>query len=414
MTYNEIRNYMINLEGSGIRPGTGSIKRLLSKLGDPQDKIRCVHVAGTNGKGSVCAMLSQILKESGYKVGRYSSPAVSDPKEVIRIDEEPVSEELYIEAAQRVIDTGEDATVFEFETAMAFYIFEKIKCDAAVIETGMGGRDDATNVLKEPAAVILTSISLDHMRYLGNDVEAIAQNKCGIIRDGCPVISSCSNKDIKIIDKECRKHNAVLISAATPQNIRIGDRGIVFDIDGFKDTALSLFGTYQAENASAAIEAAGVLKKRGFTRIDEDKIRKALLKVSWPGRYDKLSLTPAIIADGAHNTGAVTALINAVKTEYPDKKIIVMMAVFADKEYDVMLELLSGISDSIICTTSGKERSLSPGELALCAKKYFKDVSDHENFEEAFREGWKKAKSEDALLLVCGSLSNIKPLLFIK
>lgn len=407
MTYTEIRSYMKNLETRGIRPGTGSVKALLHKLGDPQDKIRCIHVAGTNGKGSVCAMLARILKECGYRVGRYSSPAISDPKEIIRIDEKPISEDMYIRSAKKVIATGDETTVFEFETAMAFLTFEEQQCDVAIIETGMGGRDDATNVIKSPTAVILTPISLDHMSFLGNTVEAIAENKCGIIKDGCPVITSYSNRNIKAIEKECIKHNSSFCITDEPHDIKNCKEGLTFSAGHYNNISLSLNGAYQADNASLAIRASEALKECGFDWIDEQKIRRALLDVHWPGRYEKLSIKPVIIADGAHNRAAVKALTDSVRAEYPDKKIVVLMSVFADKEYEVMLKTLSCVSDTIICTTSGKVRSLSPKTLAECAKKYFSNVNEYDIFEKAFENGREIAYIQDAVLLICGSLSNI-------
>ena len=276
MLYTEAKKFTDGLAARGIAPGLGNISALMSELGDPQDRIKTVHIAGTNGKGSVGAFLEAILKSAGYSVGRFSSPAVAEHLEMFTINGTPVSGSDYAECIERLIkpitvleNRGIYITSFEAETAAAFLLFEKHMPDHTIIECGMGGRLDSTNVLKAPELSVITSVSLDHTAFLGDDLKSIALEKAGIIKHGVPAVTAEQSGEVTdVLRDAAAKMDTTLYIAGHPENIRYSDTGTVFDLGDTKSLEISLPGTYQLKNAAAAVKAAEVLG------IGDDAVRR--------------------------------------------------------------------------------------------------------------------------------------------
>jgi len=347
MDFQEALNYIENTGSSGIKPGTGVIKELLGRLDNPEKGLNVIHVAGTNGKGSVCTYLECALNECGLKTGRYASPSVFRYLERIRLSGEDITEEDYAEAVSEVKAAAEGMedkpTGFEAETAAAFKYFADKKADVIIVECGMGGLEDATNVFDSPLACVITSVSMDHMAFLGHDPEKIAVNKAGIIKKNTPVIIShmphisCKGKDYDpagILERETLARGGICIRA---------DEDIIP-----ADFENPLPGSYQKDNLNAALYTLEAVKERlaGLfpdISISSDIFLKGIAKASWPGRYERICDNPVIIRDGAHNPAAASALYDSLERDGYLKKginIHLIMGVFKDKDYVEILRIM--------------------------------------------------------------------------
>jgi len=375
MNYSEARNYIANTGSSGIIPGTDVICELLNRLDNPEKKLNVIHVAGTNGKGSVCTYLEYALLECGLRVGRYASPSVFRYLERIRLSGEDITEEDYAEAVSRVRDAAEGMetkpTGFEAETAAALLFFAGKAADVAIIECGMGGKDDATNVFDHPLAAVFTPVSMDHMSFLGNTPEEIAINKAGIMKKGVPAVISHMPKLIcegieyspeDTLKNEAVKSGAVCISA---------DENII--PEGFNNP---LPGSFQKDNLNTALHVLKVILpeiKKMFPRlqITDDIIVNGLHKAKWPGRFEKVSDHPLIIRDGGHNPGAVAALRASMESEgFFDGRhnVHLIMGVFKDKDYKEILRImLPGSSSFTAIDLPDKRRGLPAKDLVRAA-----------------------------------------------
>ena len=285
MNYKEAREYIKKASQYGIVPGLDNISNLCDKLGNPQNELEVIHIAGTNGKGSVGAFAEQILIESGKKVGRYVSPAVFDYLEQFRINAENMSEDRYAYYISRISEVADKMTPhptpFEMETAVAFLYFKEEQCDVVLIEVGMGGREDATNIIPKSLVSVITPISMDHMKFLGNTLEEIAYQKSGIIKNnGLVVTAKQENCVMNVIENECREKNARFIK-----------------VDSVTEYEISLDGEYQRENAAVAEEVC-----RRIDGVSENDIKSGLINTVWHGRFEKICDKPEFIIDGAHNT----------------------------------------------------------------------------------------------------------------
>ncbi len=379
MNYTEARKYIENTGSAGIIPGTDVISELLGRMGDPQKRLKVIHVAGTNGKGSVCTYLERALSECGLKTGRYSSPSVFRYLERIRLSEQDITEEDYALAVSEVKRCAGEMktppTGFEAETAAAFRYFDYKKADVIIVECGMGGRDDATNVFDSPLASVFTSISMDHMSFLGDDPEEIALNKAGIMRKDTPVIIShmppvsCKNT-LYFPDKVLQNEGITLGCEVFPAKDLIPE--------GFKNP---LPGSYQTDNLNTALTVLEVLEERlkklfPSAEISHDIFMKGIEKASWPGRYEKISHDPVIIRDGAHNPGAALALRDAILNDVTlpeDRRIRLVMGVFRDKDYSEVLEIMLPIADTFTSIDlPDKNRRLPKEQLADIARSIAK------------------------------------------
>ena len=398
MRYNDALGYVHSLYKFGSRPGLERITQLLEAVGNPQDSLKYVHVAGTNGKGSVCAMTAKILESAGYKVGLYTSPFVLSFRERIQINGKFIPKRALAALAKKLIDTGIVVTEFEFITALAFMYFKSQRCDFVVLETGLGGRLDATNVIKMPLVCVITSISLDHTSVLGDTVEQITAEKCGIIKEGCKVVSSAQSEQAMSVIKQKAKDVIVPAAYKTLQSDFDGQRFIYKD----KEYTTALLGEHQIENAITAIET---VKASGIN-ISECNISEGLQKVFHPARMELIRKEPLLSLDGAHNPSGAKALEKLIK----GKKLCAIVGVMADKDYGQVLECTAPHFEKIVTVTVKENpRSLSAEELAAAVKPYNNNVCAAESYEQAI----KMIGNEPCV--VYGSLylaSAIRPLLF--
>lgn len=390
------------------RLGLESTALLAEKLGNPQKNLKFIHVAGTNGKGSVCAFLQSILTESGKKTGKYISPNMIDVCERISIDGKEISKRELDEILEKVEKAAKEVekekgampTQFEIWTAAAFLYFEKEKCDIVVLETGLGGRLDATNIIENPSLCIITKIDIDHVDYLGGTIEKIAFEKAGIIKENTPVISARQKEEAENVLKEkAKEKNSPFILAEKPKNSLCAQMSEVFDYKNLKSLRINLLGIHQTENASLAIEAALLLK------IEDDAIRKGLLKARNIGRFEKISDNPTVIFDGAHNLSGTEALIEAVKRYFPEKKLSIIYAAMADKDIDASLSLFkeNGFCEkSKVFTVKVKDNPRCEDEKILAEK--FRSFSFSAESCIDIEDAYKKACSQGEIVLICGSL----------
>ena len=422
MKYDEALEYMKNrINPLGSVPGLDTTRELLKRIGNPEKELKIIHIAGTNGKGSVSAFLDGILRANGYRTGRYLSPSVVDYREKIQVNGQfipktKVSEyltALYEKADEMVKDGFPHPTSFEIETAMAFWYLKDKKCDFAVIETGMGGKDDSTNVIPSPLVCVFTSVSEDHLGIIGNTVEEIALTKSGIIKDGTTVVVAPQKESIlKVFTDAAAEHRDVDVRVIRREDIVIPVKaGKVklpgmqkFSYKNYKNIQISLLGEYQPENAAVALEAAEVLMAKGV-RLNEEKTRKGLKETLWPARFEILGKKPPVIADGAHNPDGVAHLMKTMDGYFTNVPIIYIMGVLKDKAVDEMIHLSAAKAMHIITVTPpDNPRGMSAFELAQKIKEVNPSVSAADSVEEALEEACLMA-GPDGVILAFGSLS---------
>lgn len=359
---NGIKEFVQETKNKGMVLGLDTMRTLAERLGNPQNKPKhIIHIAGTNGKGSVGAFIESALICSGHTVGRYTSPAVFSHLEVFRKNGKSICKDEYNRLMKTVMDTGIVPTEFEAETALAFLFVSG--CDYAVIETGLGGLEDATNIITVPKTAVITSISLDHMRFLGGTIEEIAAQKCGIFNENTTVISAVQTEAARrIIAQKARRLQ--LSSAKKTENIRAFDNYQLFDYGAMKDVKIRLMGEFQTDNAAAAIET---LLSLG---INENDIRSGLESAQWHGRFEIISKEPIVIIDGAHNRSAFYELKKSLIKYYPDSKFNFITGVLKDKEYNIAAELFAPLAQSVYTITPPNPRALDKSEYAEEFKRH--------------------------------------------
>lgn len=478
MTYDEAVLFIEQAAVYGSRPGLETITELLRRMDKPQDKLKIIHIAGTNGKGSTGAFISCMLAAAGYKVGRYISPAVFEWREKVQLvycssskeqamvkadtpkqitdnnnesyksyksykgnksdkDYKSCKDEAgnennkdnegkqqivndYIseagvaatvtdikEACEAMVREGfYHPTVFEIETAMAFIYLLQEQVDFAVIETGMGGRLDATNVAAQPLCCVISSISMDHMQYLGDSIEQISREKAGIIKKGVPTVTvNTDPRILGVLNEVCERMDSKL-TVADEKNIIL--RGISYEGTSFgykgQEYNIKLLGEPQPLNAILAIETINILQEQGYS-VSREAILRGLSQTVWKGRFEIIATNPNFIIDGAHNEDAAFKLYNSVRTYFSGQKLFFIMGVFADKEYKKLLKIMTPLSDTIITITPPSKRALSSAELAKAAKEYFTGtIIDAHTVAAAIAYTDEHAKPED-VIVAFGSLS---------
>ncbi len=415
MTYEEALTYIHSIDWRGSRPGLSRVTELLHRLGNPQDSLKFIHVGGTNGKGSFCSMLSSVLTENGYKTGLFTSPYIENFNERMMINgcEIPNGElaELTDKVA-KIADTMNDPpTEFELICALAMLYFKQNGCDIVVLEVGLGGRLDATNIIKNPILSVVTGIALDHTAILGDTVEKIATEKAGIIKEGCPVLLGCATAENdrenveSVIASTAEKQNSPFfktdISKLSVKEFSVN--GTVFDFDNYKDVKIPLIGLYQAQNASNVLSAIDILKKFGYN-VDSDAIYTGLAKTKWKARFEKLSDKPLIFFDGSHNPQGVTETVKSVKCYFGDTKPIIITGVMADKNYSVMTEKIAEIASKVFTLTPDNPRSLSANELADVYTSLGVPSHACESIQSAVEAAMRFAEEADLPILALGSL----------
>ncbi len=417
MNYVEARNNIEALSRFGSVLGLDNIYELLKRLDNPQEKLNIIHVAGTNGKGSTIAYLSSILSAAGYKVGKYTSPVVFEYLEKYQINNKNISESEFATIAKKtmsavsemVLEGNGQPTIFEVETAMAYLYFYESECDIAIIETGMGGDMDATNVCSSVLASVITSISLDHVGILGNTIQEIAACKAGIIKKNCPVILYGQSEEVtNVIRSVAGTLNAPLVISDTKS---ISEKNIRYKTaTGYVYEKLkpSLCGLYQLKNLTTALETIEQLKKQGLN-ITEDAVKQGVEKALWNGRFEKISEEPLFIIDGAHNPDAVSELKKTIDIYYPKKKWVFIMGVLADKDFAKEASILSGMAEMVITVTPNNARALAAENLGEVVKSsdVAKEVVVADGIDEAIKLAIDKYRllGSDAGILAFGSLS---------
>ena len=417
MTEKESLSYMESLKGNGIIPGLESIKNLCSRLGNPQDKLQFIHIAGTNGKGSVLEYLSSIYKKAGYKVGSFSSPAVFSRYETIRTDGRNITKIAYADYVGKIKEAIDDMiekglpspTVFEAEVALALLYFADKKCNIVVMEAGMGGREDATNLITHTLAAVIMPVGMDHMQFLGKTIEQIAAQKAGIIKKGCITVSAMQKEEAEaVIRKEAERQGSSCIFVKEASKVKYGLKKQKFtyqDAHGslHENMEISIPGVCQIENASVAIEVVSALKER--FPVGEQDLKSGLLNAVWPGRFEVVSEKPYFVIDGAHNEAAARKLVQSVTTYFSNKRIIYIMGMLKDKEYEKTASITLSLADQVITVTPPENpRALSALDLAAAVREYHTRVTAASSVEEAVEMAYLLARKEDVILCF-GSLS---------
>lgn len=415
MDYDSALNYIYSAQRFASSPELTRITELLSRTGNPQDSLKFVHIGGTNGKGSTAALMTSVLIEAGYKTGTFISPYLERFNERIQVNNKPVPDEAVAELAQTVKhhinamlkDGHRHPSVFEIITAMAFLYWKQCGCDILVLEVGMGGRLDATNVIQAPLLAMIQSISFDHMAKLGNTLGDIAFKKCGIIKPGTGAAVSYAKQNAQaqlVIERQCALKGVRLIVPDTQRlQILAGTvSGSDFMYKGIQ-YHVPLMGEHQVYNALGVIEAAEALNGLGF-KIPAQAVARGVQNVRWPGRLEIIHNDPLCIIDAAHNFGAVLALCDAVDTYLQERPIVAVMGMLKDKEYEKCIPELAKRSRAFIATKPDNPRALEAELAANIAKKHCVWVESEPGIPKAVDRAFDIAKQTGAAVLICGSL----------
>lgn len=411
MQYQEAVAYTHSLLRFGIRPGLGRMSSLMAQLGNPQERLKVVHIAGTNGKGSVSTMLSGMFTHAGHRTGLFTSPYVRDFRERIQINGEMVPQEMFARAVtqlrpivERMAREGDQPTEFELITAAAYWIFEQAGCEVAVIETGLGGRLDSTNIVARPAVCVLTSISMDHMNVLGGTIAEIAREKCGIFKPCVPVVVSYGQREeaMDVIRVAAAEKQCPLVFAQPPQvtNLSLSGGDFVMDAVSYH---VAMPGEQQVQNAVTAILAAQQAQAAGIPLEQKDMLY-GLSHAVLPARTQVFSKMPPVILDGAHNADGVRKLADNLSRFLPGQTCVFVCGMMEDKAYQQALQLLAPSAARMIACTPSNPRALPAPKLAGCANQCGISCAVVPAPAEACRFGYSVAKRENRPLVVCGSL----------
>ena len=408
MTYEQALNYIHSLNRFGIKPGLERITALLNKLDNPQNSLKFIHVAGTNGKGSTSTALSNIMMSAGKKTGLFISPFVVDFRERIQINGEYIPKSDLAELTEKISlivpsvekEVEDNITEFEFITALMFTYFKEQNCDVVVLEVGLGGRLDSTNVINAPLATVITKIALDHIAVLGDTIEKIAYEKCGIIKENCPVITSSlqNNNALEVIKSVSNKQNSKLIIAdvAKTSNLSLNPFGTEFTYNNI-NASVNLAGEHQVENMVTVIETALEL---GISAKD---IEKGISATRFPARLEVISKSPLVIIDGAHNENGAEVL--AAYLDKHNLRPVTLMGMMADKNCEAVIEKIASRSKAVYTVkVEGNSRTETAENLAISAKKYCTDVLPLKDYTTALNTAVKKSSELLVPLLICGSL----------
>lgn len=413
MDFLEAQNYLEKVRSQkGIVLGLDTMRHLMAKLNNPQDKVKFIQVAGTNGKGSTAAYLTSILSEAGIKVGRYTSPAVFSSTEQYFACGSCISESEYAKGMTAVAEAaasldGETPTAFEQETALAFWYFAKKGCELAILEAGLGGDMDATNIVTTTVCSIITSISMDHCRILGNKISEIAAHKAGIIKPGAPVICIEQKEDAMEPIRAAAKAADTPLYEVHRDEVRqiFSDKreSIVFFRE-FENLHLKMLGSYQPENAALAVQAASVLS-RSYP-IEKKHIYDGIEKTRWGGRFELHSGSPDIILDGAHNPDGIRRLRESVNQMFGAVPICYVCGVLADKDYEKEIEILFGRASNVFTVTPPSPRAMKSTDLKAAIKKRFSQLKVTSfDSEDGIEKAMEAAVSQNNPVVVCGTLT---------
>ena len=414
MTYQEARTFIEQTKQYGSILGLTSIRNLMHELEDVQEQIPIIHIAGTNGKGSTGAMVERILRENGYRVGRYSSPAVFSYRESYQLNGAPIAKEAFAEctsqvklACDRLVLEGKPhPTVFEAETAIAFLFFYKSQCDFLLLETGMGGSTDATNLITHPVCSVITTISMDHMAFLGESLTQIAGAKAGIIKQRCPVVSAVQQPEaLAVLERQAEELYApfCLTRMDSIKDVRYDVGGMTFSHQIYGTIRTQLSGAYQVRNAACALAVIEVLTKQGYA-ISQQAVTEGMQKAYWPGRFERILKSPELLIDGAHNEDAALQLRETMENCFTNRPITFIIGVLADKEHEKMLRIMLPLAHKVYTITPDNPRAMSAEALGEEAAKYHPDVEAVVDVKRAVTLAIGQA-SQDEVILAFGSLS---------
>ncbi|BAF58994.1 folylpolyglutamate synthase [Pelotomaculum thermopropionicum SI] len=410
VNYEEALSYLSDRSSSGIRLGLGRIKELLRRLGNPHLDLKAIHIGGTNGKGSTAVMLAGILQKAGYRTGAFTSPHLHSFTERYRIDGACISRERIAELTGEMrphleamaADGFERPTGFEAGTALAFLYFSREKVDYLVLEVGLGGRCDATNVVR-PLLSVITNVSVDHQEYLGNSIREIAGEKAGIIKRGVPTVTAAAGEALEVIEDTCRKRNSPLTVVGRDvrwEHVSLSEEGQCFTICGLKrkyeDIGISLLGRHQQVNAATAVAAVEVLMDLGVD-ISAGAVR-AGLAARWPGRLEVMRRKPLVIIDGAHNYEGARSLRRALADHFPGREMVLVIGMLDDKERFKVVAELAPAARAVVVTRPDSPRAAKWQQLAVAARRHVREVYLEELIEEAVEKALSLAGPED---LVC-------------
>ena len=370
MSYESALEYIHAVRWQGHRPGLSRTRTLLAALGNPHKQLKFVHVAGTNGKGSTAAMLDSCLRAAGYHTGLFTSPFINRFNERIQVDGQPIGDEELEQLVERIRPAAdamaEVPTEFEVITALGMLYFAQKHCDIVVLEVGLGGELDSTNVIDPPECAVITALGMDHVKELGPTLADIARAKAGIIKPGSPVVSYGGAPEADTVIAAAAEAQGAPLTVVDFDRLRVGEgslEALHFDFDGLENLTLPLVGSYQPRNAAVAITALRVLRGRGW-RIPDEAIRQGLANVRWPGRFEVLRADPVFLLDGSHNAHGMRATVESLKARLPGQKFVFLLSIMADKDVDEMLDLLLPLADQFVTVTAHTPRALPAEELA--------------------------------------------------
>ena len=410
MNYTEALEYIHGISWTFCKPGLERIGELCERLGHPEKRLRFIHVAGTNGKGSTSAMLDSILRAAGYRVGLYTSPYIRVFNERMRIDGKNIADEelaSLTEYIKPIAEQMEDKpTEFELITALAFEFFVRNQCDVVVLEAGMGGRLDSTNIIDTSVLSIITGIALDHTAFLGDTIEKIAVEKAGIIKRGVPVLFGGESDSAWNIIKEKALEMDSSFKRVDYNKLDVKELaldGAVFDFDNYKNLKINLLGSYQPRNAVIVVSAIEFLRQNGFT-ISDSALREGLCSAAWQGRFEILSREPLIIFDGAHNPQGIEAAVESIKLYFKEQRVCIVTGVLRDKDYTHIAKMLSTVAARAFTFTPDSPRALDAADYASTLSAAGLSAEPSATVREALDKARDYASASDCPIICAGSL----------
>lgn len=411
MNCSEAIEYIHSINWCFCKPGLDRIKALCHMLGDPQKELKFIHVAGTNGKGSFCSMLDSVLRRAGYRTGMFTSPYIRYFNERICFDGAPISDKDLAEVTSYVrpfADSMEEKpTEFELITAIGFEYFRRRGCDVVILETGMGGRLDSTNIIEAPLLSVITGIALDHTAYLGDTIEKIAYEKAGIIKKDCPALFGGNDESaLSVIRDYADEVGAPLYvtDRGSIRNVRTTLDGTSFDFEELSDIRLGLLGLYQPYNAANVKTAVDILNKTGAMQIPSEAVYEGFSEARWHARFELIGTDPTVIYDGAHNPEGIAAAVRSIKAYFPDKKVYVLSGVMKDKDYNCIAADLSTVASRAFTVTPDNPRALDARDYASVLSAHGINAAPFDTLEDGLSSALDAARSNDTPLVCLGSL----------
>ena len=412
MDYKEALDYIESIGHFGSKPGLSRVTELLEKLDNPQVGLKYVHVAGTNGKGSCAAMTASVLKAAGYKTGLFTSPYLYRFNERMQINGKDIEDDALAKLVERVKPLAEamddHPTEFEIITAAAFLWYKEEKCDVVVLEVGLGGRFDATNIIGAPEVAVIMNIGLDHTEILGDTLEKIAFEKAGIIKPGCDVVMYQQQESVMdVVRARCDEVGAALhvadFSAVKGEFDSVF--GQTFSYKG-EPYALPLLGAHQLRNAAVVLEVVNALRARGW-KLEQTDVEHGVYSVNWPGRFELINEEPMFIVDGGHNPQCAASVAENLAHYFPDYRRVILLGILRDKDYAELTDILDPLADEYVCITPDSPRALKAAELADHLAKYGKPVTVCDGIRDGVEAAVKAASGETDMVCAVGSLYSV-------